>query len=60
MSKTFDLSKQQHQTQTSRPSPVPTTNQTSGEEQTEEDRRIAAMFAQSSEFWEKTQEQMAS
>ncbi|GBC04691.1 hypothetical protein RclHR1_05810003 [Rhizophagus clarus] len=59
LSKTFDSSKQQHQTQVSRPSPVPTTAQTFGEEQTEED-RIAAMFAQSSEFWEKTQEQMAS
>jgi hypothetical protein len=60
MSKTFDSSKQQQQqTQVSRPSPVPTTIQSSGEEQTEED-KIAAMFAQSSEFWEKTQEQMAS
>ena len=59
MSKTFDSSKQQQQMQVSRPSPVPTVTQSSSEEQTEED-KIAAMFAQSSEFWEKTQEQMAS
>ncbi|CAG8434192.1 8474_t:CDS:10 [Funneliformis mosseae] len=59
MSKTFDSSKQQQQMQVSRPSPIPTITLSSGEEQTEED-KIAAMFAQSSEFWEKTQEQMAS
>ncbi|CAI2187249.1 17936_t:CDS:10, partial [Funneliformis geosporum] len=59
MSKTFDSSKQQQQMQISRPSPIPTITHSSGEEQTEED-KIAAMFAQSSEFWEKTQEQMAS
>lgn len=57
MSKTFDPSKQAQQV--SRSTPTPATFQGINDEQTEED-KIAAMFAQSSEFWERTQEQMAS
>ncbi|CAG8574361.1 7063_t:CDS:2, partial [Racocetra persica] len=56
MSKTFDPSKQPQQV--SRLTPTPATQQTD-EHQTEDD-KIQAMFAQSKEFWEITQEQMAS
>ncbi|CAG8560673.1 13376_t:CDS:10 [Dentiscutata erythropus] len=56
MSKTFDPSKQPQQV--SRLTPTPSTQQTD-EHQTEDD-KIQAMFAQSKEFWDITQEQMAS
>ncbi|CAG8443280.1 8250_t:CDS:10, partial [Scutellospora calospora] len=59
MSKTFDPSKQPQQ-QVSRLTPTPaSSSQQTDEDQTEDD-KIQAMFAQSKEFWEITQEQMAS
>lgn len=58
MSKIFEPPNQTHHLSPySTPTPITTTQDST--EQSEED-KIATMFKQTSEFWEKTQEQMAS